>query len=397
MFEQHLGLESFVWEHRDDDPSLLALSAQKYPDIPVHIAAAQIAALQKIKRKIPAWYQPGLWYPSPLSIEQASSERSAQFKSSLIQGQHIADLSGGLGVDDFFFAQRFSQVVHVEQNTELQAAVRRNFSRLQVHNVLFYAGTAEDFLQHNTSIFDCIYLDPARRHDTKGKVLRLEDCSPNILEIKDLIFQHARQILIKTAPMLDISLAIRQLGQVSEVWVVSVDDECREVLYRMDLDAPSSAQVALHAVSIGKDQPMMMDTTSLAQEATTPAPVISPPLGWLYEPHAALMKLGAFHVFAERYGLKKLHPFTHLFTADAWLPDVPGRSFVIEKIHKYDRKSVAAALPEGRANVAVRNFPDTAEAVRQRLGLRDGGDTYLFGVTDWKNAKVLLQCRKVER
>ncbi len=386
-----MTLAEFVWQNRLEDPVSLALKASKYPDFKMREAAAQVAALQKIARKVPSWYREGLMFPPALSMEQASSERTALFKASLIQGKRMADLTGGLGIDSWAFAQYFPEVVCVEQNDIIWQCAVHNFKALQLVHVQCLHSEAADFLNKNKRLFDLVYLDPARRHAHKGKVTQLADCSPNILEIKELIFQHSDHILLKTAPMLDIQLAIKQLQQVREVWVLAHEGECREVLYLMDRHAGSALEaIPIHAVSLGRksETDQFFDFNFAAERLALVdyAPVAQ----YLYEPNAAILKSGAFRSFAQRFGLQKLHPNTQLYTSEKFVPGIPGRSFEVSGVCKYDRKAIQALVPQGKANIAVRNFPDTPDQVRKKSGLLEGGEVYLFACTDVEGKKVVV-------
>ena len=398
-------LSDFIWQHRDDDPQQLALSAKKHPLIPVSFAAAQILALQKIRHKIPTWYQPGMEFPLAISLEQASSEPTARFKAGLFSGKKIADLTGGLGVDSFFFSQQFESLVYVEQNAELLAAAQNNFTQLGATNVHFEHRSAEDFLEKTNETFDLIYLDPARRDERKGKVFQLADCSPDVLKIKDLMLKKSSRVLLKTAPLLDLKLAASQLGQVTKIWVVASEGDCREVLYLLEREAPPLAEISIQAVtlesrSVRFDKPYRSPsepqtlTFSLAEEQDAVAN-FSTPQNFLYEPNPAILKAGAFRSFAQRFGLAKLHANTHLYTSVEFCPGLPARSFAIEQVCKYDRKAVQAHVTSGKANITCRNFPDNPDQVRRKLGLADGGDVYLFAATDAENKKLVIVCRKV--
>lgn len=386
-------LQNFIWQHREDDPRQLALSAKKYPGMPISMVAAQIQALQKIRAKIPGWYREGMEFPLAISLEQASSERTAKFKAGLFSGKKMADLTGGLGVDSWCFAQQFESLVYVEQNAELLTAAQHNFARLRVHNVHFENCSAEDFLKKTTDQFDLVYLDPARRNETKGKVFQLADCSPDILEIKDLILTKSHQVLLKTAPLLDLRLAASQLGQVSKIWVVAAEGDCREVLYLLERAAPPLEKIPISAVALTEQEPIIFEF-SWAEEQQAEV-LHATPLHFLYEPNPAVLKAGAFRSFAQRFGLAKLHPNTHLYTSKAQVQDLPARSFVIEQICKYDKKMVHAAVPTGKANITCRNFPDNPDQVRRKLGLADGGEVYIFAATDAENKKVVMVCRKI--
>lgn len=385
----------FVWQHRNDDPHQLALSGKQHPDIPVAQAAAQVQALQKIRTKIPSWYRSGMLFPFTLSVEQSSSEQTAQYKAHLFAGKKMADLTGGMGVDAYFFAQQFESLTYVEQNEVLAAATQHNFTQLGLSHVQFENQDALDFLQHTEEYFDLIYLDPARRDDRKGKVFQLSDCSPNILNIKPLMFEKTSQILVKTAPLLDLRQAVLQLENVAHIWVVAAEGECREVLYLLRTDAPPTDQIPITAVHLrGALQQAFTFNWAMEQAAEVR---LSLPQTYLYEPNAAILKAGAFRSFGAQYGLGKMHANTHLYTSAGLQPDVPARSFVVEQVCKYDRKVVQAAVPGGQANIACRNFPDSPEQVRRTLGLRDGGAVYIFAATDMAEHKVILIGRKTEQ
>ncbi len=387
-------VQEFIWAHRLDDPQRIALSARKYPDLPVAYVAGQVDFLQKIQKKVPSWYREGLQFPAALSMEQASSEATARFKASLLQGEKMADLSGGLGVDSYFFAQVFAAVTYVEPNAELLTITAHNFGVLGVTTAQFVAATAEDFLRDSKETFDLLYLDPSRRHRQKGKVFQLEDCSPNILAIKALAFEKSPRILLKTAPLLDISLAARQLEQVSQIWVVASGDECREVLYLLERSPTPFEDIVVHAVHLNKDGTVQDFQFTYAEEHQSIVEYALPQQ-YIYEPNPAVLKAGAFRSFARRHGLKKLQQHTHLYTSAEYVPGLPARSFVIEAVCKYERKAVQALIPAGKANITTRHFPDNAEAVRKKLGLADGGDTYLFALTDMEDRKVVVVSRKI--
>jgi hypothetical protein len=388
------GILEFIWQHREDDPRQMALSGKKYPGLPMAELASQVQALQKIRHKIPSWYRPGMYFPFPLSVEQASSEATAKFKAGLFEVDKMADLTGGMGVDAGFFAQKAQSLTYVEQNAALLEATRHNFQTLGIAGVDWYQGTAESFLATHPGGLDLIYLDPARRHDAKGKVFQLADCTPDVLQLKTLLFQKARRVLLKTAPLLDLKEAARQLGQVAGIRVVAAQGECREVLYLLEPHTPSWENVPIQAVHL-QEGGMAIFTFHWQEEQEAMA-ILSPPLQYLYEPNPAILKAGAFKSFGLRYGLGKLHTHTHLYTSAQLVEHVPARCFVVDQVCRYDRKAVQAAVPDGRANITCRNFPDTPDQVRKKLGLKDGGEVYLFAATVMEQQKVIVVGRKVE-
>lgn len=380
----------FVQDHLNDDPARLLLAAHRYPGVPVRQAVAQIRALQKVRTKIPVWYRFDLAFPPLLSVEQASSEQTARFKAGLFSGHRMADLTGGMGVDAYFFAQHFEQVTYVERRHELVEHARYNFGILGAGNIKVLNAETEDFLNEHPDTYDLIYLDPARRDEQQRRVFRLADCQPNVPEILDLLFARAPLVLLKTAPLLDLQSVVEQLNVVTKIWVVAVENEVKEVLYLLAADAGRQdySEIPITAVNMGNEQPRTFVFTRAEEQ--TAVPEYSVPLRYLYEPDAAILKAGAFKSFARRFGLFKLHPNTHLYTSADFIPDVPGRAFTVETVVRYDRKAVGAVVPGGKANIAARNFPDSAEAMRKKLGLGDGGEVYLFGVTDLDGKKVVV-------
>lgn len=382
------NMEHFIIKHLNDPhPEHLLLSAARYPDVPVAEAVTQIQALQKLRHKAPVWYNTALRFPPRLSIEQASSGVTAAFKASLVQGKTMADLTGGLGIDTHAFSQSFEKVVYLDQNPQLVALARHNFAVLGAQNVEVLEGEAGSFLEKNTRHFDLLYLDPARRDAGGGRVFRLEDCTPDVLSLRPKLLACADKVLIKTAPMLDIALALRQLELVQKVWVVSVDDEVKELLFLLEKNAVSPENVPIEAVNLGK---IPFHFVFYKKEEQGAAAEFSEPLTYLYEPPATIFKAGAFNTFAQRYGLKKLHAHTHLYTSETLNPEAPGRVFHIRAVTKYDKKAVAAVVPGAQANVAVRNFPDTAEMVRKKLGLKDGAEVFVFAVTTGEGKKIVV-------
>lgn len=389
--EHHPDIVAFIQAHLEADLNRLLLSAARYPQIDVPYIVGQIEALRKVREKLPAWYDPRLRFPPRLSVEQASSEVTAQFKAQLFSGGKMADLTGGLGVDTFYWAKSFESVTYVEQQPELVGCAEHNFQILAAGNIQCVQDSAESFLQQNTGAFDLLYLDPARRGDRQQRLFQLADCSPNVLVTKDLLLEKSPRVLLKTAPLLDITQALRDLGTVSQVWVLAHKNECKEVLYLLERNAVQPDRVPIQAVDLGGTGVPFTFTMEAEKAAQTR---FSEPLQYLYEPDAALMKAGAFKVYAERYGLSKLHVNTHLYTSDQRVTATPGRHFKILQVCKYDKKAIQTALGARQANVAARNFPDTADKVRQTLGLKDGGDCYLFACTLADQRKVVLLCEK---
>lgn len=368
-------IQQFIRDHEQHDPFQLVLQAKKYPDLPIKAIAEQIRARQKAKAKLPEWYQTkGIIFPSLLALEQCSSEATARYKSSLIAGNHLVDLTGGAGVDIYYMSQHFDQADYVEQNEVLATVTRHNFLALQANYIHVHTAQAEVFLQNLSPPVDCIYVDPARRDEQAQKVFKLEDCTPDVTGLKDLLISKAKNVLIKTSPMLDIDAAVHDLQYVAKVLVVAVNNECKEVLYLLNKEANQDLEII--AVNLQNSDQQVLKFTKNAETIAEVA--YEQPLQYLYEPNAAVLKAGAFKSVAQVYNVFKLHPHTHLYTSDRLISDFPGRIFKCEAVTTYNRKDVRTYLPAGKANITTRNFPNTVQEARKKLGLADGGEHYLF-------------------
>lgn len=379
-------VQQFIHQNIHKSPTDLILASSPYSSAQMKIIAAQVQARRKAKTKLPFWFeQTKIIYPTLLSVEQCSSEITAQYKSSLLQGQALADLTGGFGVDSHYFAQKFQQVYYVEQNKTLTRLASHNFQQLNISNIKIQPQDAEEFVYQLNNSLDAIYIDPARRDHQKNKVFRLEDCTPNILQLLSLLWKKTSEILIKLSPMLDIDLGIAQLKTVAEVIVVAVNNECKELLFLLKKDwikAPIIKSINLFA-----HKPAQSFGFTRQEEATSQIEY-SEPLQYLYEPNAAILKSGAFRRIGEYYKLSKLHPHSHLYTSGAKIEAFPGRSFRIKAICKYAKKEIQRSLPTRKVNITTRNFPDTVATARKKLGLKEGGEAYLF-LTQTQGHKTL--------
>jgi precorrin-6B methylase 2 len=382
----------FLEQNQNADPASLMLQAKRFPGLPVAELVQQIQARQKAKSKIPDWAQNfELIFPVNLSVEQASSEQTAKFKASLLSGKLLIDLTGGFGVDVFYFAQQFREVMHVEQNQQLSEIVKFNFEKLGVNNVTFFAQNATDFLDGFSGHPDVFYLDPARRGNANQKLHLLEDCEPNVLEMLPELLQKAGSVLLKTSPLLDINRAISQLQTVEKIWVIAVENECKEVLFKIGKEPNSDPEItAINLSSKAKTVPLSFKKSGEEIAEIT----YSEPQQFIYEPHAALLKAGAFRQIAARFNLNKLHPNSHLYTSETLIPEFPGRAFKLKTVVKYQKKVLLELLPEKKANITVRNFPETVAQIRQKTGIKEGGNIYLFATTDRSQTPVILVCEK---
>ncbi len=385
--------KQFMQQHAQQDVATLMLQAKRYPNLPVPELAKQIQARQKAGSKLPTWAgNPHVIFPVTLSVEQSSSELTAAYKASLVSGELLIDLTGGFGVDSFYFAKHADHVIHVEQNQELSEIAAYNFKLLGATNIEAVNKTAEDFLAGFTGVADIIYLDPARRGEHHEKVHLLQDCEPDVLGLLPVLLAKAKKVLLKTSPMLDIDLAVEQLGTVAKVWVVAVQNECKEVLYLLTSTAPETAErEAVNILASGQVQQLKFT----AQQEEQAKVEFSEPLSFIYEPNTAILKAGAYRYLAQHLNLGKLHPNSHLYTSDTLVPNFPGRSFRCLQISRYNKKELLPLLPQQKANITVRNFPESVASIRKKTGIKEGGNIYLFFTTTRSHKPVVLVCEKV--
>ncbi|ALI99471.1 THUMP-like domain-containing protein [Rufibacter tibetensis] len=384
---------TFLEENLTADPAHLVLQAKKWPQLDVPKLAQQIRARQKAKSKIPSWASNlDLLFPANLSVEQSSSQLTAAYKAGLVSGETLVDLTGGFGVDAYHFARHFRHVTYVEQQEELARIVAFNFTQLEVKNITVEATEAETFLRSLEHPVDVLFLDPARRGQSQERVHLLQDCEPDVIGLLPLLFQKSKAVLLKTAPMLDIDLALQKLNHVAQVWVIAVQNECKEVLYLLKPDAVGAPQItAVHLRPEKEEEPL----TFTKEEEENAQVTFSEPQRYLYEPNTALLKAGAYKWLSERYRVHKLNRNSHLYTSSELVEAFPGRIFVITSNPKANVKELQQLLPQKKANITVRNYPLTVAQLREKIKLKEGGEDYLFATTDLHNKPILLLCKKV--
>ncbi|QIP15866.1 SAM-dependent methyltransferase [Spirosoma aureum] len=387
----------FVSNHIADDIRALALRKQP-ADIDTKKVIAQIAARQKARDKLPTWYaNNALVFPPALSVEQASSERTAHYKASLVSGQLLFDLTGGMGVDTWAFAQRVNRVVYVEQRPELVELAAHNLPLLNASNVDTQTGNGLEVIAHWPDTADWIYLDPHRRDEQGGKVSRLEDCEPDISSPGTLsaLLAKGKRILVKASPLLDVDFTVRQLFTVEAVHIVAVQNEVKEIMLVIGKQPVAAEAVVVTAINMTATGDAVFQF--IKGDESTASVTLNDPQQYVYEPNAAVMKAGAFRLVANRFDLSKLAPNSHLYTSNELRSDFPGRTFRVEAVVKPDRKIVQSLIPAMKANLTVRNFPQSVAELRKKLVLQEGGDIYIFATTLQNGDKRLLITRKSEQ
>lgn len=381
----------FISENQEADIHQLALQAARFPLVDMPLAIRQINGKQKIKSKIPLFYNTeDILYPIQLSLEQSSSQSTAYYKSTLCEGNALIDLTGGFGIDCCFMSENFRQVAYVERNAELCELARHNFRTLGRTNIEVINAYSEKYLTE-TEIADWIYIDPARRSSTGKKVALLSDCEPDVSLLAPALLQKATRVMIKLSPMLDITAAVRELPHTAEIHVISVDNECKEVLLILGQTVCTNPRIS--TVNLSRNKPEQLFSYLADEETAAQSTYCSAPAGYLYEPNASVMKSGAFRLVGSRFGLHKLHIHTHLYTSSKLIAEFPGRIFEIRNVwdnSKASLKELSKITP--KANISTRNYPLSADELRKKLNLKDGGDITLFGCTLADDRKVIVEC-----
>ncbi|MEK8180686.1 class I SAM-dependent methyltransferase [Flavobacterium buctense] len=382
-------VQRFIAHHIDTDVNQLALQKNKFSKVDYTAILNQIAAKQKAKTKLPTWFNTeNIIYPSKISVEQTSSERTAAYKSQLVSGKSLIDLSGGFGVDDFYFAQKVMEVAHCEINRELSQLVQHNFDQLKASNIQCFSGDSYEILKKNNKKADWIYIDPSRRNEAKGKVFMLKDCLPNVPENLDFYYGFAPNIMIKTAPLLDITAGLSELKNVKAIHIVALENEVKELLWVLEKEYHES--ITIFTVNLLKNE---TEAFSFELNAENQAH-FGLPKKYLYEPNAAIMKSGVFDMISGQFKIDKLHQHSHLYTSET-LIDFPGRRFEIQQRIGYAKNEMKPLLENQKANITTRNFPDSVDAIRKKWKIKDGGNLYCFFTTDMNNNKIVLLCSKL--
>ena len=385
----HPEIQEFIKENTGADITKLALQKNPFPEMDWILILNQIEARSKAKEKLPTWFTTeNIIYPSKISVEQTSSEKTAAYKASLISGESLIDLTGGFGVDDYYFSKKFKSITHCEINEQLSETVAHNFKQLQVENCTFYAGDSMHLLEETNQKYDWIYIDPSRRNDSKGKVFMLKDCLPNVPELLDFYFEKSDSILIKTAPLLDISAGLSELKNVKNIHIIALENEVKELLF--EIHKGYAGKIALKTANILKEKTETFEFI-LGEESF---PIYNFPQQYLYEPNSAIMKSGGFDEISTAFQINKLHKHSHLYTSED-LIDFPGRKFEIQKVISYHKNEMKNELSNKQANITTRNFPETVENIRKKWKIKNGGNLYCFFTTDVKDNKIVLICTKI--
>ncbi len=381
-------IQNYIIQNETTKITELAFKKNPFQNIDFKTILNQISSRSKAKTKLPTWFNTkNIIYPTKISLEQTSSETTAKYKSQLVSGKNLIDLTGGFGIDDYYFSKTVSQVTHCEINEELSTIATHNFKALNVSNISCISGESAQILKKLNQKFDTIYIDPSRRNEAKGKVFMLKDCEPNVVELQKFYFEYTSKILLKTAPILDITAGINELKNVKSIHVVAVENEVKELIWELEQNYNDCVEIKTRNFTKTKLEifDFKLNSNSISN--------FSLPKKYLYEPNSAIMKSGGFSEIGSQFNLFKLHQNSHLYTSNT-IVNFPGRIFEIEKEIQFSKKELKLHLQNKQLNITIRNFEDTVENLRKKYKIKDGSNDYCFFTTDKNDTKIVLICKK---
>lgn len=384
-------VQQFIQDNLNTDLAKLLFKKSPFQNISTKEIAEQIAGKKVAEKKLPTWFNtPGIYFPAKLALEQSSSEITAQYKSKILKADQIIDLTGGMGVDAYYFAKQAKQVIHIEQQAELSAIAMHNAQVLGAQNIRFVVDSAQHFLNNSSESWDMVYIDPSRRVATQ-KVFKLSDCEPNIVALQDELLERSPLVMVKTAPLLDIKSGLSELKQVREIQVISVNNEMKELLWILDRNF-KDPEPLIKCVSLNKGMEQHFDF-KWSEERAFKISAFSQAKTYVYEPDVAWLKAGCFKMITQKYALEKLHEHTHLYTSDKIISDFPGRTFQLN--YNWSYKEFIKSLPLKKANIITRNFPLSAPELQKKHKIQDGGKDYLLFCTDLNNELRVIQAQRI--
>jgi len=383
-------IQKFINNNLDSDILDLLFKGIPFKNIDSKLIIEQIEAKKRCQKKLPTWFNAeNIYYPNKLNIEQTSSETTANYKANLVSQKSLIDLTGGFGVDTYFFSNKVENVTHCEINSELSELVKHNFKVFDILNITYLNENGIEALKRINQPFDWIYVDPSRRDSTKQKVFLLADCEPNIKTFQSLFLKYAKNVMIKTSPLLDLSATLVDLKHVKEIHVVAVNNEVKELLWILERNFEGDLKIKTVNLQKASSQHFNFNFKEEPQAQAT----YNKPLAYLYEPNSAILKSGSFNSVSELLNINKLHKHSHLYTSERLL-DFPGRRFKIEKILPFNKK-IFSKEKIIKANITTRNFPLSVYDIRKKLKVKDGGNIYLFFTTEINDSKIIIICSKI--
>lgn len=387
-----------IKENRGKNPHDVALRLRKSDTVRSSFVAEQVDGWNRLAVKVPSWAKhDGLYFPFAVSLQQCSSEAVAKWRARLVKGDGLLDLTGGLGVDCYFMGRECTRVTYVDADERAVLAAKHNYGILGAKNTDFVCSTAEEYLAgaRGTEHYGTIFIDPSRRSQSGGRVFRISDCSPDVEKIAAMMLEVADTVIIKLSPLLDISMLATLLPKVSDVYAVGASGECKDIIVKLSSDI-NNIEPILHAVSVdgsgygedfkftsSEEHDTLLDTSELIAK-------------YIFEPSPQMMKIGAFKLIGQRYGVKALAKSTHIYTKEDDVVDFPGRRFAVVASYENNKKGIAALKREiDGASVAVRNFPISADALRGKLKIKENEKVFVYGVTIADGSQKLILCKRI--
>ncbi len=387
----NIKIQEFIDANLKSDISSLILKGIPFNFVDAKDVIEQVEAKKRCEKKLPTWFRTrNIYYPNKLNIEQTSSEITAKYKAGLVSGKSLIDLTGGFGVDAYFFSKQIENITHCEINVQLSEIVKHNYKALSITNITFISESGIDVLKKLDQPFDWVYIDPSRRDTSKQKVFLLSDCTPNIKTFQELFLKYAQHVMIKTSPLLDLFATLSDLNNVKVVYVIAVNNEVKELLWILERNY--DGKVTVKAVNLQKEN--IQNFKFNFKDEPKAEVEYSKPLAYLYEPNSAILKAGAFNSVSHQLKIKKIHKHSHIYTSEK-LIDFPGRRFKIEKQLAFNKKLFTKENIE-KANITTRNFPLSVSDIRKKLKIKDGGNVYLFFTTNINDEKIILVCSKMK-
>ncbi|MBU2996706.1 class I SAM-dependent methyltransferase [Cellulophaga baltica] len=384
------GVQYFISKKWNTDIMSILLKKPIFDGVSQKELVEQLEAKKKCHTKLPTWFNTAnIYYPNKLNIEQTSSEITATYKANLVNGKSLIDLTGGFGIDSYFFSKKCDQIHHCEIDKNLSEIGAYNYEILGVNNTTFNSENGLDFLQKNNQKFDWIYIDPSRRNDAKEKVFFMADCLPNVPDNLDFLFSKSNNLLIKTSPLLDFSVGIKEFENVKEIHVVALQNDVKELLWILEKNYTDA--ITIKTINFAKTGKQIFKFNLDKEKKVVNK--FSDPLSYIYEPNSAILKSGAFKTIGNSFELKKLHEHSHLYTSEK-LINFPGRRFKILNTIPYSKKEIKK-LKISKANITTRNFADSVATIRKKYKIKDGGNQYLFFTTNSENNYIVLDCEKI--
>jgi hypothetical protein len=385
----HSDVQTFIEKNLDKDLNKILLGKSPFNNVSSRELAEQIDSKRRCEKKLPLWFAtPKLYYPPKLSIEQASSETTAKFKANLVKGETLLDLTGGFGVDSYYFEKAGMKVLHSEMNFELSQIARHNANALGATGITFYQGNGLACLENDRS-FDTIYIDPSRRVN-KQKVFQLKDCEPDVPGNIEKLLNASKRLIIKTSPLLDLQAGLKELRNVAYIYVISVKNDCKELLWIVEPDyMQSEPEIICHTFNQSEQEYRF----KVSEERQLTLNHFSEPQQFLYEPDVALLKAGCFKLLCRDFQIDKLQLNSHLYTSEVLQISFPGRKFKITAWGEYKRFMKDNEL--NKANIITRNFPLSPSQIKTKHKLIDGGEDFLIFTTGPTGQLLTVMCHKI--